>query len=169
MARVRNTRITSERKLSKDASGNLVRNDTTNIRSVGNTYNGSFVWSIFLIIVAFLVIIGVYGSATHEPMDLVISVAEKVSDYGEDFKVSLDKFRDVCNGIVVPDSNAERSIHFVNPQNGQSVDIPVKNLIPVINGFLNIIKFLVAVPFAIGVLAFGFVKLVVSIIGVCLL
>ena len=165
MARVRDTKITTERKLSSDSSGNLVRKDTTDIHSVGRTYNGSFVNSIFIIICALFIVIGVVGSVRHEPMDMLITCAKKVGNYGDGFKDDLATFSDTMKTFTLSDEKTY-TIFF----NGNYSEFKLAEwVVNVGNGVLNVVKILLVVPVAIGLFAIRLIWLFIDIIGYCLI
>lgn len=162
MARRTKSKSVTTRELSSE-NGNLVRKDTRVTNTTSSSFNGQFVSSIFLIIVIFLMIVFVSGSLKHEPMEMVVGVAQRVSKYGDGFKDDLTKFSATIDSVK-RDESKTYSLYF----QGHYIDVPdwfTKGL----NGVVDIFKFLAAVPVAFTSLALRFLWLFADIIGFCLL
>lgn len=158
-------------------------------KSYGSNHRGGFVYSIFILVCCFLVFLGVYGFSTHDnPMDLIIQSANIVSEYGENsfndikqLKSSIDylKFQIDSDDFSIP---SDQVVSYVNEDFGFWV-LKFKNkvqdflnnnsnlgiykfLVNVYNSFVNIVNFLIIVPYAIGRYAVGILVVLFRIIYV---
>ena len=171
MAKVVN-KTRSVRDIQHDQEGKRIVN-YTNSSSV-HSFNGGFVGSCFLLTIIFMIVVLVVGSFKHEPMEMVIGVAQRVSDYGEGFVNDLNMFTDVSNELLTSETDdtiritywtSDSLTHTLMPHT-KDIKIP-KTLIPAWNGIINVVKFLLIVPYAIGSLAVRLIVLITRVIGFC--
>lgn len=162
MPRKTKTKIVSTRTLSNQ-DGKLVREDNKVSNSSSSNYNGQFVSNIALIVMLFMMLVLVAGSLKHEPMEMVVGVAQRVSNYGEGFKGDLTKFSGAIDTIK-RDESQTYTIYF----QGHYVEVP-KWFTQGLNGAIDIFKFLTAVPVAFTSLALRFLWMFVDVIGFCIL
>lgn len=132
-------------------------------RSRSFTLNGSFVSTIFLCVMLFMMLVLIQGSIKHEPMEMFVGVARKVSDYGTGFKGDLEKFSGIVDSIRL-DEQTTYTLYW----QGHYIEIP-KWFVGGTNSLVSVLKFCFIVPFAIGSLALRFLWLLIDLIGYCLL
>ena len=129
-------------------------NSTTTTTTSDITINGQFVSSIFILICCLFIIIGVVGSVRHEPMDMLITCAKKVGNYGNGFKDDLVSFSDTMKTFTLEEGKTY-SIFF----NGNYTDFRLAEWVGNVgNGILSVVKILLVVPVAIGLFAFNWNK-----------